>query len=43
MTNEIARPEPALATLLTIVPVLVIFLASQRSLVSGMLAGAKKE
>ena len=32
----------ALATLLAIVPVLAIFLFSQRFLVAGMLAGATK-
>jgi multiple sugar transport system permease protein len=37
------RPELALATLVTIVPVLIVFLFSQRALVSGMLAGATKE
>jgi multiple sugar transport system permease protein len=41
--NQILRPELALATLVTIVPVLVLFLVSQRALVSGMLAGATKE
>jgi len=41
--NQILRPELALATLITIVPVLVLFLVSQRALVSGMLAGATKE
>jgi multiple sugar transport system permease protein len=41
--NQIGRPELALATLLAIVPVLVVFLISQRSLVSGVLAGATKE
>jgi multiple sugar transport system permease protein len=37
------RPELALATLLAITPVLVVFLFSQRFLVSGMLAGATKD
>lgn len=41
--NQIMRPELALATLVTIVPVLIVFLFSQRALVSGMLAGATKE
>ncbi|MEU5098684.1 carbohydrate ABC transporter permease [Streptomyces sp. NPDC020996] len=41
--DQIMRPELALATLITIVPVLVVFLFSQRALVSGMLAGATKE
>ncbi|GAA4612996.1 carbohydrate ABC transporter permease [Actinoallomurus liliacearum] len=39
---EVQRPELALATLLAITPVLVVFLFSQRFLVSGMLAGATK-
>jgi multiple sugar transport system permease protein len=38
----VQRPELALATLLAITPVLVVFLFSQRYLVSGMLAGATK-
>ena len=37
------RPELALATVITVIPVIVVFLFSQRSLVSGMLAGATKE
>jgi multiple sugar transport system permease protein len=37
------RPELALTTLLAIAPILVMFLFSQRALVSGMLAGATKE
>jgi multiple sugar transport system permease protein len=37
------RPELALATLIAIAPILLIFLVSQRALVSGMLAGATKE
>ncbi|MFF7791509.1 ABC transporter permease subunit [Streptomyces sp. NPDC007991] len=41
--NQIMRPELALATLVTIVPVLIVFLFSQRALVAGMLAGATKE
>ncbi|MCX5418225.1 carbohydrate ABC transporter permease [Streptomyces sp. NBC_00078] len=39
----IERPQLALATLLAITPVLVVFLFAQRFLVSGMLAGATKE
>ncbi|MEU9244740.1 carbohydrate ABC transporter permease [Streptomyces shenzhenensis] len=39
---EIQRPELALATLLAITPVLIVFLFSQRFLVAGMLAGATK-
>ena len=38
----VQRPELALATLLAITPVLVVFLFSQRYLVAGMLAGATK-
>ena len=37
------RPELALTTLLAIAPILLVFLFSQRALVSGMLAGASKE
>ena len=39
----ILRPELALATLVAIVPVLIVFLLAQRTLVTGMLAGATKE
>jgi multiple sugar transport system permease protein len=39
----IERPQLALATLLAITPVLIVFLFSQRFLVAGMLAGATKE
>lgn len=39
----VERPEVALATLIAIVPVLVVFLFSQRFLVAGMLAGATKD
>lgn len=39
----VQRPELALATLLAITPVLLVFLFSQRFLVAGMLAGATKE
>src|SRR5450759_3030347 len=38
----VQRPEIALATLLAITPVLVVFLFSQRYLVAGLLAGATK-
>ena len=41
-TLAVQRPELALATLLAITPVLVVFLFSQRFLVAGMLAGATK-
>ena len=37
------RPELALTTLLAIAPILIVFLFSQRALVSGMLAVATKE
>ncbi|MFK3677967.1 carbohydrate ABC transporter permease [Microbacterium sp. NPDC090218] len=40
---NIGRPELALAVLISVVPVLIIFLVSQRSLVSGLTAGATKE
>jgi multiple sugar transport system permease protein len=39
----VERPQLALAALLAIAPVLVVFLFSQRFLVAGMLAGATKE
>ena len=39
----IFRPELALATLLAIVPVAIVFLLSQRSLVRGLVTGAVKE
>ena len=42
-TAAIERPELALATLLAITPVLIVFLFSQRFLVAGMLAGATKD
>ena len=42
-TLAVQRPELALATLLAITPVLIVFLFSQRFLVAGMLAGATKE
>ena len=40
---NITIPELALAIIIAILPVLVLFLFSQRALVSGMLAGATKE
>jgi len=40
---DITSPELALAIIVAILPVLVLFLFSQRTLVSGMLAGATKE
>jgi multiple sugar transport system permease protein len=42
-TLAIERPQLALATLLAITPVLIVFLFAQHFLVSGMLAGATKE
>src|SRR3954468_19518689 len=42
-TSAVERPVLALATLLAITPVLVVFLFSQRFLVAGMLAGATKD
>ena len=39
----IYRPELAMATLIAIAPVLLVFLFAQRTLVSGMLAGSTKE
>jgi multiple sugar transport system permease protein len=42
-TLAVERPQLALATLLAIIPVLVVFLFSQRFLVAGMLAGSSKE
>jgi multiple sugar transport system permease protein len=39
----IYRPELALAILMAIAPVLIVFLFAQRALVTGMLAGATKE
>jgi multiple sugar transport system permease protein len=39
----VERPQLALATLVAITPVLIVFLFAQRFLVSGMLAGATKE
>lgn len=39
----VERPQLALAALLAIAPVLVVFLFSQRFLVAGMLSGATKE
>jgi multiple sugar transport system permease protein len=42
-TAAVLRPELALATLLAISPVLLVFLFAQRFLVTGLLAGATKE
>lgn len=40
---NIFKPELALATLLAVVPVAVVFLVSQRALVRGLVGGAVKE
>jgi multiple sugar transport system permease protein len=40
---NIFRPELALATLLAVVPVAVVFVLSQRALVRGLVGGAVKE
>ncbi|MFD3312094.1 carbohydrate ABC transporter permease [Streptomyces sp. NPDC058694] len=40
---NVTIPELALAIIIAIVPVLVLFVFSQRTLVSGMLAGSSKE
>jgi len=42
-TAAVLRPELALATLVAISPVLIVFLFAQRYLISGLLAGATKE
>lgn len=41
--SPVLRPELAMATLVAIAPVLIVFLFAQRALVTGMLAGATKE
>jgi multiple sugar transport system permease protein len=40
---NIFRPELALATLIAVIPVAIVFLLSQRALVRGVLAGAVKQ
>ena len=40
---NIFRPELALATLLAVVPVAIVFVLSQRALVRGLVGGAVKE
>ena len=40
---NIFRPELALATLLAVVPIAIVFLLSQRALVRGLIGGAVKE
>jgi multiple sugar transport system permease protein len=42
-TAAVLRPELALATLLAISPVLLVFLFAQRFLITGLLAGATKD
>jgi multiple sugar transport system permease protein len=42
-TSAVLRPELALATLIAITPIFVVFLFSQRFLITGLLAGATKE
>ncbi len=37
------RPDLAMAVMIAIAPVLIVFLFAQRTLVTGMLAGATKE
>ena len=39
----ISLPQLAFATLISVAPVLIVFLFSQRFLVTGMTAGATKE
>jgi multiple sugar transport system permease protein len=41
--TPIFRPDLAFAIIVAVIPVLIVFLFSQRALVSGMLAGATKE
>ncbi|HZR95500.1 MAG TPA: hypothetical protein VFA56_07375 [Gaiellaceae bacterium] len=40
---HIFKPELALATLLAVVPIAVVFVFSQRALVRGLVGGAVKE
>ena len=42
-SSPVQRPELAMATLVAIAPVFIVFLFAQRVLVTGMLAGATKE
>jgi len=42
-SSAILRPELAVAVIVACAPVLIVFLFAQRSLVSGLLAGATKE
>ncbi len=40
--SAVLRPELAMATLVAIAPVFIVFLFAQRALVTGMLTGAAK-
>jgi multiple sugar transport system permease protein len=42
-SNGISPAELALATLISVAPVLIVFLFSQRFLVSGLTGGATKD
>jgi multiple sugar transport system permease protein len=42
-SSPILRPELAMAALVAVAPVFIVFLFAQRALVTGMLAGATKE
>jgi len=42
-STELFRPDLAMATIIAIAPVLIVFMFAQRTLVTGMLAGATKE
>jgi multiple sugar transport system permease protein len=41
--SPVLRPELAMATLVAVAPVFIVFLFAQRALVTGMLAGSTKE
>jgi multiple sugar transport system permease protein len=41
--SPVEGPELAIATIVAIAPVFIVFLFAQRALVTGMLAGATKE
>jgi multiple sugar transport system permease protein len=43
LDTEMGRPEVALAILITIAPVAIVFLVAQRTLVKGLLAGSTAE
>jgi len=42
-SDSIPFPQLALATLISVAPVLIVFMFSQRFLVAGLTAGATKE